>query len=153
MRNRVSLHCHRYLLYRRNRLCRSHIVVGCQFTKQSVPIAAYIVASILTIGEVYILRLYVMRVVTNLQHVGGFIWVLWFHLPNNSDIYDLKEIFLKMAINPHISPNISQPYILGFTSVFYFYFWLPIWYLQTFPSYMDGQICLNRHLYITNHCL
>jgi hypothetical protein len=48
---------------------------------QSVPITTDVVSSSLDQGEVYKLQHYVIKFVSDLQHVGGFFQVLRFPLP------------------------------------------------------------------------
>ena len=46
---------------------------------QSVPITTDVVSSNLDQGEVY--NIYVIKFVSDLRQVGGFLWVLWFPPP------------------------------------------------------------------------
>jgi len=61
---------------------------------KSVPITTKVVSSNPTHGEVYLIQHYVIKFVSDLRQVGGFLWVLWFHPMK------LKtEILLKVALN------------------------------------------------------
>ena len=45
-------------------------------------------------------RYYVIKFISNLQQVGGFLWVLWCHPPINlMHCHDIAEILLKVALN------------------------------------------------------
>ena len=66
--------------YRRVRRGRDHMVVGFTTTlpMQSVPITTYAVSSNPTHGEVYSIQHYVIKFVSDLWQVTGFLRVLWF---------------------------------------------------------------------------
>jgi hypothetical protein len=46
----------------------------------------------------------VIKFVSDLPQVGGFLWALWFPTPNKTDRYDITELLLKVALN-----TIDQP--------------------------------------------
>jgi hypothetical protein len=48
---------------------------------QSVPITTKVVSLNPTHGEVYSVQHYVIKFVSDLQQVSGFLWVLWFPPP------------------------------------------------------------------------
>jgi hypothetical protein len=52
-----------------------------QLPMQSVPITTNVVSSNHTHGEVYSIQHYVIKVVSDLRQVGGFLWVLRFPPP------------------------------------------------------------------------
>jgi hypothetical protein len=57
---------------------------GCdqdRFKMQSVPIAINVVSLNLVHGKVYSMKHYVIKFVSDLQQVGGSLWVLWFPPP------------------------------------------------------------------------
>ena len=52
-------------------------------------------------GEVYLIQHYVIKFVSDLWQVGGFLWVLWFLPPIKLTvmIYIVTEILLKVVLN------------------------------------------------------
>ena len=69
---------------------------------QSVPITTKVVSLNLVHGEVYSIQHYVIKFVSDLRHVGGFLRVLWFPPPiikKKTDRYDITEILFKVALN------------------------------------------------------
>jgi hypothetical protein len=52
-----------------------------QLHVQSVSIITKVVSSNPTHGEVYLIQHYVIKSVSDLWHIAGFIWVLWFPPP------------------------------------------------------------------------
>ena len=58
---------------------RDRMVVG--FTVQSVPITTKVVSLNPVHGEVYLIQRYVLKFVSDLRQVGGFLQVLWFPPP------------------------------------------------------------------------
>ena len=56
-------------------------------------------------GEVYSIQHYVIKLVSDLRHVSGFLQVLWFPAPKKTDYHELTAILLKVALN-----TLSQPY-------------------------------------------
>jgi hypothetical protein len=57
------------------------MVVGLQLSVQSVPITTKVVSSNPAHGEVYSIQLNVINIVSDLQQVSGFLWVLRFPPP------------------------------------------------------------------------
>jgi hypothetical protein len=52
-----------------------------QLPVQSVPIATKFVSSNIAHDKVYSIQHYVIKFVSDLQQVGGFLWLLWFPPP------------------------------------------------------------------------
>jgi len=50
-------------------------------------------------GEVYSIQHYVIKFVSDLRQVGGFLLVLRFPPPITNDRHDITEILLKVALN------------------------------------------------------
>ena len=50
-------------------------------------------------GEVYSIQHYVVKFVSDLRQVDGFLWVLRFLSTNKTDYHDITEILLKVALN------------------------------------------------------
>ena len=72
------------------------VVVGFTTTyMQSVPITTNVVSSNPTKAKQH----YVIKFVCDLQQVGGFLRVLLFLPPINTDRYDISAILLKVALN------------------------------------------------------
>jgi hypothetical protein len=69
-----------------------------QLPMQSVPITTDVVSSNPTHGEVHSIHHYVIKFVSDLQQVGGFLWVLRLPLP-------ITKILLKVALNTINQPN------------------------------------------------
>jgi hypothetical protein len=67
-----------------------------QLPKQSVPITTNVVSSNLTRGKLYSIQLYVIKFVSDLLQVGGFLRVLRF--PPPIKLTDITEILLKVAL-------------------------------------------------------
>jgi hypothetical protein len=57
------------------------MVVGLQLPVQLMPITTNAVSSNLIHGEVYSIQHYVIKLVSDLRQVGGFLRVLWFPPP------------------------------------------------------------------------
>ena len=66
---------------------------------QSVPITSKVVSSNPVHGEVYLIQHYVIKFVSDLRQVGGFLQVLWFPPSIKLTGYDITEILLKVALN------------------------------------------------------
>ena len=64
---------------------------------------------------------YVIKFVSDLRQIGGFLWVLRFPPANKTGRHDITEILLKVALN---AININQPW----------------------PGYKDSGIAQNYHL-------
>jgi hypothetical protein len=60
---------------------RGRMVVGFSLPMQSVLITSEVVRSNPTHGEVYLIQHCVIKFVSDLRQVGGFLWVLWFPSP------------------------------------------------------------------------
>ena len=52
-----------------------------------------------------------IKFVSDLRQVGGFLWVLWFLPPNKTDLHNITEIVLKVALNTIISSHPALPLI------------------------------------------
>ena len=61
-------------------------------------------------GEVYSIQHYVIKFVSYLLQVAGFLRVFWF-LPNKTDCHDITEILLKVALN---TINLTYPCFSSF---------------------------------------
>jgi hypothetical protein len=64
-----------------------------------VPITTKVVSSNPVHGEVYSIHHYVIKFVSDLRQVGGFLQVLRFFPTNKTDRHDITEILLKVALN------------------------------------------------------
>ena len=63
-----------------------------------MPLTTNVVSSNLDLGEVYNIY-YVIKLVSDLRQVGGFLWVLRLTLPIKTDCHDITKILLKVALN------------------------------------------------------
>ena len=70
-----------------------------QLPLQSVPITTKVVSSNPVHGEVYSIQHYVIKFVSDLRQVGGFLQVLLVSSTNKIDHHDITEILLKVALN------------------------------------------------------
>ena len=70
-----------------------------QLPMQSVPITTKVMSSNTIYGEVYSIQYYMIKFVSDLRQVGGFLWVLQFSPPIKTDRHDIAEILLKVALN------------------------------------------------------
>ena len=78
---------------------------------QSVPITTNVVSSNPVHGELYLIQHYVIKFVSDLRQVIGFLQVLWF--PNKSDLHDIFGILLKVALNTIIlTPNLPKDQVV-----------------------------------------
>ena len=78
-----------------------------QLPIQSVPITTKVVSSNLVHGDVYSIQHYVIKFISDLRQVGGFLWFL--PRIKLTAMHDITEILLKVALN-----NINQtinPYV------------------------------------------
>ena len=50
-------------------------------------------------GEVYSMQHYVIKFVSDLRQVGGFLRVIQFPPPNKTDLHDITEILLNVSLN------------------------------------------------------
>ena len=64
-----------------------------QLLMQSVPLTLFKPRS----GKVYFIQHYVIKFISDLRHVDGFLWVLRY--TNKTDYHDITEILLKVALN------------------------------------------------------
>ena len=93
------------VMYRGPSRCRDRIVVGFTIV-ESVPSITKVLNSNPTHGDVYLIQHYVIKYVSDLRQVGGFLRVLWFPT-NKTESHDITEILLKVAFN--IIPSQSVP--------------------------------------------
>ena len=79
-----------------------------QLPVQWVPITNEVVSSNPVHGEVHSIQNYVIKFVSDLRQVGGFLRVLWFPPPIKLTPHDKTEILLKVALNTinQIKPNL-----------------------------------------------
>ena len=68
------------------------------------PITTKVVSSNPVFDEVYSIQHYVIKFVSVLRQVGGFLRVLWFFSTNETDRHDTTDILLKVALNT-ITPS------------------------------------------------
>jgi hypothetical protein len=66
---------------------------------QSVPMTTKVVFSNPVHGEVYWIQHYVIKLVSDLRQVGGFLRVLQFPPNNKTDLHNITEILLKVALS------------------------------------------------------
>ena len=66
---------------------------------QLVPITTKVVSSNPVHGEVYSIQHYMIKFVSDLQQVGGFLQALWHSSINKTDCHDIIEILLNVALN------------------------------------------------------
>jgi len=66
---------------------------------QSVPITTKVVSFIPIHGEVYSTQHYVIKFVSDLRQVGGFLPGTLVSSTNKTDRHDITEILMKMALN------------------------------------------------------
>jgi hypothetical protein len=67
-------------------------LLGFKLPVQSVPITTKVVSSKSCSGEVYLIQHYVIKFVSDLQQVGGFLQVLRISFTNKTDSHDITEI-------------------------------------------------------------
>jgi len=65
---------------------------------QSVHIITNVMSSNPTHGKVYSIQHYVIKFVSDLRKVGVFLRVLRFPPPNKTDLHDITDIMLKVAL-------------------------------------------------------
>ena len=70
---------------------------------QAVPITTRVVSLNPAHGEVYSIKHYEIKFVSDLRQVSGFLLVIWFST-NKTDCHYITEILLKVALNT-ITPN------------------------------------------------
>ena len=78
-----------------------------QLPVQSVPITTKVVSLNPVHGEMYLIQHYVIKFVSDLWQVGGFLRILRFPPINKTDRSDKTEILLKVALNT-ISQNLTH---------------------------------------------
>jgi len=66
---------------------------------QSVPITTNVVSLNPAHGEVYSIQHYVIKFVSDLRQVGGFLWLLLVYSTNKTDRHDITETLLKIALS------------------------------------------------------
>ena len=97
-------------------------------------------------GEVYSIQHYVIKFVSDLLHVTGFLQVLWFPPPIKPVRHDITEILLKVALNTiNLTLNRFKP-TFSFTPPNMFNFYPPL-FLTTWILQMT--CCLVCHAIIT----
>ena len=92
----------RYLLKEEENVAVVAVVVwqlDLQLPMQSVSIATNVVSLNPAHCEVYQIQHYVIKFVSDLPHVSGFLWVLLISYINKTDRHDITEILLKVALN------------------------------------------------------
>ena len=70
-----------------------------QLSVQAVPINTKVVSSNPVHGEVCSIQHYMIKFVSDLRQVSGFLQVLRFPPPIKTDCHDIAEILLKVALN------------------------------------------------------
>jgi len=73
---------------------------------QSVPITNNVVSSNPIHGEVYSIQHYMIKFVSDLRQVGGFLLGTLVSSINTTDRHDITEILLKVALNTIIKPDL-----------------------------------------------
>jgi hypothetical protein len=66
---------------------------------QSVPITTKVVGSNPAHVEVYSIQHYVIKFVSDLRQVGGFLRILRFPPPKKNNRHDIAKLLLKVALN------------------------------------------------------
>ena len=66
---------------------------------QSLPIISQVVSSNPVHGKAYSMQHYVIKFVSDLRQVGGFLLVLPISSTNQTDCHDIAEILLKVVLN------------------------------------------------------
>jgi len=92
-----------------------------QLPVQSVPITTNVVRSNNIHGEVYSIQHYVIKFVSDLWQVGGFLRILGFPPPKKTDRHDITKILLKVALNT-INLTLSKLKVKEKNSVVWFCF-------------------------------
>ena len=73
-----------------------------------MPFTTKVVSSKPVHGEVYSIQYYVIKFVSDLGQVGGFLLVLWFPPPIKIDCHNITEILFKVALNTINHQTINQ---------------------------------------------
>jgi hypothetical protein len=99
-----------------------------------VPITTKIVSSNPVHGEMYSIQHYVIKFVSDLRQVGGFLQVL----TNKTDCHDLTEILLKVALNT----------VSLFCNILFIGLWPEILEVQTLKEWLLPMyyIMFRKHL-------
>jgi hypothetical protein len=84
---------------------------------QSVPITAKVVSLKPIQGEVYSIQHYVMKFVSDLRQVSGFLPSTPVSSTNKTDRHDITEIFLKVSLNTINQPSQPAIYFLFVASI------------------------------------
>jgi len=82
-----------------------------QLPKQSVPMTSNVVSSNPANGDVYSIENYMIKFVSDLRQVGGFLRVTPVSLANKTDRHDIIKALLKVALNTITlipNPNIDD---------------------------------------------
>ena len=111
-----------------------------QLLDQSVHITPKVVSSNPAHGEVYSIQYYVIKFVSDLQHVGGFLWGTPVSSANKTDCHNITGTLLKVALNTKT---------INLCNVLHFYLWsLHHCVLKTFVL----EVSRDRHaqLYIAS---
>jgi hypothetical protein len=66
---------------------------------QPVPVITKVVNSHPAYGEVYLIQQYVIKSVSDLRQVGGFLRVLWYHPPIKVTAVNFKDILFLISLN------------------------------------------------------
>jgi hypothetical protein len=85
--------------------------VDLQIPVQPVPITTKVVSLNPVHGEVYLIQLYVIKFVSDLRQVDGFLWVLWFPPPIKHQ--NIAEMLWKVALNTISQANQSKNVLLN----------------------------------------
>ena len=85
-------------------MCLIGFVLDWQLPMQSVPITTKVVSSNPFHGEVYSIQLYVIKFVSDLRQISGFLPALWFSSTNKTDSHDITESGVESGVNHH-KPN------------------------------------------------
>jgi hypothetical protein len=67
-------------------------------------------------AEVYSIQHYVIKFVSDLWQISGFLWVLQFLSTNKTDCHDITEILLKVALNTINQPTKTYSIIVTLTT-------------------------------------
>ena len=75
------------------------MVVGFMQSMQSVPITTNVLSSNPTHGEVYSIQHYVIKFVSDLRQVGGFLPSIPVSSTNTTDCHNITETLLKVTLS------------------------------------------------------
>jgi hypothetical protein len=129
-----------------------------QLPVQSMPITTKVVSSNPVVGEVYSIQHYVIKFVSDLWHVDGFLWVLGFPPPTKLTVTILLKYCWKLALNTiTLTPNHNPPFIyqllcsviytINFSSVKLFFIFKGIYLILKITSslWSSEQVYLYLH--------